>query len=143
MELGHNQLPVILSVTGSLAGLASPNLGRDNQIMNYFQRRQVSIRNKPIQWEIYRNAELIDEKELAILNQLDRRINPAVQQFFDTHTEEIITVLFRILKDLKNEESIEIAFAILIDHLDDTCKSMHQLKTHPSQYIPILFRFVR
>ena len=111
--------------------------------MNYFQRHQVSIRNKPIQWEIYRNAELIDEKELEILNQLNRRINPTVQQFFDTHTEEVITVLFRILKDLRNRESIEVAFAILIEHLDDVCKSMHQLKTSSNQYIPILFRFVK
>ena len=36
MELGHNQLPVILSVTGSLAGLTSPNLGRDNRNYELF-----------------------------------------------------------------------------------------------------------
>ena len=140
MERGNSQLPLILSVTGSLAGLNSSNLGRDNQIMNYFQKHLTSIRNRSIQWEVYRNAELINEKELDVLKKINSRVTSSFESLLETHGEEIMVVLFRILKDLRNEEAIEVTFALLIEHLDDTCRILRKLNSSSQEYVPILFR---
>jgi hypothetical protein len=142
LDRSNSQLPVILSMTGSLTNIMSLTMGKDTQIMNYFERHLASIHNRYIQWEIYKNAELISERELEILKQIDRVTPSILQQLFEIQGEDIITVLFRILRDLKRDEPVELALAILIQLFGRSSNNIQKLKMAYSEYTTILFRFV-
>jgi hypothetical protein len=140
VERSSSQLPIILSVTGTLPdAITLPATSKDQQIFGYFERQQVSIFGKSIQWEAYKNAELITDEELNVLRELNRRI-PSNLQSFTSEDTKVLSILFRILKDLKNEAPMEFSLAILVEMIRHSSQYKIEWRNAYNDYASILFK---